>query len=404
MAQLIFNPLTGVEVPEAIDVVNDLGKKIQDAFHKPNDEVRLNIDPTSPMGQLIEAFAAEVIAKNSELAHLVNQMNLNSSEGRYLDNLVTLFLISRKLSEPTIVECICSGLKGTVIPYGAIVENTNGNALRHNVSGGVIIGDTGTVKTTFSTVEHGAIEVAANTVTKIVTIIPGWDTINNETPGVVGRDRETDAELRARYRKSVAINSIGSVDAIESNLANIDGVIDVKVLENYGNSPIAQYGVTVPAHGIAVCIFGGEDEEIAETIYRIKMGGTAMAGNTTVSFIDPVYLNAKYEYPIYRPQVENFKVKVDVYASSLSESVQEDIKQKIVNDALGQLDHERIGLAQTIYADRFRSAVYAVTSIPVKQIQIALGTGGSWADRLSINANIEPSIAIENVEIVLSEP
>lgn len=402
MAELQFDPITGVVVPEVSDVRDDIGKAVQNAFQTNPDDPPLNIDSTSPMGQVVDAITAEVMAKNSEVAKIADQNNLSIAEGRYLDALVSLYFVQRKISEATIVQCQCTGLKGTFIPYGAIVQDTNGNQYRHNVALGATIGDSGTVLTTFSAVEHGALEVMSGAVNSIVTVIPGWDSVTNPEAGVTGRDRESDAELRNRYSQSVAINSVGNVATIQANLANVDGVIDVQVLENISSEANTQFGVNVPAHGIAVCIFGGEDEEIARTIFQTKMGGTSMDGNATVSFTEE-NMDVVHSYPIYRPTVENLYVKVEFYTSSMGEGVQVEIQQVIVDDALGQLENPRVGLAQTIYADRFRAAIYTKTTQPVKSIQIALDSPSNWTDVLEIDADIEPAITTDNVSIVLGD-
>ena len=380
MAQLEFNPLTGIEVPEVADVRDDVGQAVQEAFQTNPDDPPLNIDPTSPMGQIVDALTAEIAAKNSEVAKVADQNNLNIADGRYLDALVSLYFVQRKLSEPTIVQCQCTGLKGTFIPYGAIVQDTNGNQYRHSVALGATIGDNGTVLTTFSSVEHGALEVVENAVNQIITV--------------------TDAELRNRYRQSVAINSVGNVATIQANIADIEGVIDVKVLENITSEANTQYGVNVPAHGVAVCVFGGEDADIAKSIFLTKMGGTSMDGNANVSFTDDA--DTIHTYPIYRPTVQNFYVQVTFFASAMGTDLQTDIKNVIVDDALGQLENSRIGLAQTIYADRFRSAIFTKTNLPVKSIQIALDEASNWQDVLTIDADIEPAITADNVLVILN--
>lgn len=400
MAKLNFDPVVGIEVPEASEIAADLGKAIQLAFQQKPSDPPINIEPTSPMGQVLDALAAEVIAKNSEVAYVAGQNNLSICEGRYLDALVSLYFVDRKLSEPTIVQCKCTGLTGTVIPYGAIVSDSNGNQYRHNVAAGAVIGAEGYCLTTFSAVEHGALEVAESAVTQIVTVIPGWDSVSNPEGGVTGRVRESDAELRTRYRKSVAINSVGNVATIAANIANIAGVIDVQVLENVSSEKETQYGVEVPGHGIAVCVFGGEDDDIARSIYKTKMGGTSMGGKSSVSFVDVVN-NIKRTYPIYRPTVKNLYVKIEFYASSMDSVTQENVKQIIVKDALGQLKNPRIGLAQTVYADRFRSAIASITNVPVKSIALSIDEPSSWVDKLKINADVEPSIQATNVQISL---
>lgn len=399
MAQLQFNTTTGVEVPEVSDVRDDIAQAVQEAFQTSPTDPLINVEPTTPMGQIVDAMTAEVSAKNSEVAKIADQNNLSIAEGRYLDALTSLYFVNRKISEATVVQCVCTGLNGTFIPYGAIVQDTNGNQYRHSVAAGATIGAGGTVTTTFSAIQHGALEVIENAVNQIITVIPGWDSVNNPEAGVTGRDRESDAELRTRYRQSVAINSVGNVDTIQANLANINGVIDVQVLENISSEADTQFGVSVPAHGIAVCIFGGEDADIAQVIYQTKMGGTSMLGNSNVSYTDPT-TGTSITYPIYRPTVQNFYVQVTFYSSSIRSDLQQSIQDIVVSDALGQLENPRIGLCQTIYADRFRAAIYTITNLPVQSIQIALNEASGWTDVLQINANIEPAITSENVSIV----
>lgn len=401
MAQLQFDKSAGVSVPAVKTIRDDLGEAFKAIFKSKGGEPDINIEPTSPLGQIIDAFAAEVAAKNSEVAYLTGQSDLNSAEGRWLDALVSLYFLTRKVSEPTLVQCKVKGLRGTFIPYGAIVQDTTGNRYRHNVAGGCTIAANGEAQTTFSCVEHGAIEVLPHTVTKIVTVIPGWDSVDNVVGGVTGRATETDTELRSRYRDSVAINSVGNVDTIQANVANLTGVVDCAVLENAGSVEQTLFGVTVPPHGICVCAFGGEDADIAQAIYLSKMAGTSMAGNYEVAFRDTEFSSIRYVYPIIRPVATGLFVRIEIYADEMDAETIESIQKAVVLDALGSGAAARIGLAQTLYADRFRTAVYSACTAPVRTIAVALGAATGWTDKLTINANIEPSITAENISVNL---
>lgn len=401
MAQLKFDKNAGISIPAERSIRDDIATAVRQIFQSKTGEPDINIEPTSPLGQIIDAFAAEVAAKNSEVAYLSGQSDLDSAEGRWLDALVSLYFLTRKVSEPTVVQCKVKGLRGTFIPYGAIVQDTTGYQYRHNVAGGCTIAANGEAQTTFSSVEHGAIEVLPHTVTKIVTVIPGWDSVDNVVGGVTGRVTETDSELRSRYRNSVAINSVGNVDTIRANVANLAGVIDCAVLENTGNIEQTQFGVAVPPHGICVCAFGGEDADIAQAIYLSKMGGTSMAGNYEVAFRDSEFSSIRYVYPIIRPVATGLFVRIELYADAMDAETIESIKNAVVLDALGNGAAARIGLAQTLYADRFRTAVYSASAAPVKTIAVALGAATGWADKLTINANVEPSITAENITVTL---
>ena len=85
MAQIIFNPLVGVELPSTQEIREDLGEKIQQAFQTSPTDPLLNIEPSSPMGQVLDLIVAEIEAKNSEIVFLANMVNPETATGKYLD-------------------------------------------------------------------------------------------------------------------------------------------------------------------------------------------------------------------------------------------------------------------------------------------------------------------------------
>ena len=399
MSLLEFDSNLGLILPSTQEIRDDIGAKIQAAFQtKPTDPV-LNIEPSSPMGQVLDLLVAEIEAKNAEIVFLANMADPNTAQGRFLDALAALYGIRRKISEPTIVTVTVTGLRGTVVPYGAIAQDANGNQYRHNVVQGVTIPQSGSITTTFASIEHGAVEVAAESLNRIVTVVAGWDSIFNPAAGALGRDRETDAELRGRMAESYAINATGYVDAIRANLANLEGVIDVEVLENSTNLPVTKYGITIDPHSIAISIVGGEDTDVAEIIYRRKDAGCGTTGATVVEYFDEDY-NASYHYNITRPINGALKVKVETFATYLTDDTISDIKTALVNDINGLGDNPRIGIAQTVYASRFYQVVQGVTNTPLRLISIALDDG-AYSQSIEIPATIEPTIDRDDITITL---
>ncbi len=400
MSQLEFNS-TGVSVPKTSDIRASIAEKIQAAFQAGGSSAVANTDPDQPLGQVVDAIVAEVEAKNAELAFLSNVFSMDQATGFFLDALVSLYFIERKVSEPTIVQCVCSGLQGTAIPFGAVVQDTNGNKFRC-LTAGETIGENGTVSVNFAAVEHGPLEVQAETVTKIVTTVPGWDSVINPVAGVTGRDEESDAVLRDRTKQSVALNSHGSVSSLESAVAQVDGVIDVSVLENITNVPEEQFGITVPGHSIAVCVAGVEGADIAQAIYEKKDAGCGMTGTTEVTYVLPS-TGTEYTYPIIVPTNTNVFVQVTLFTQSIGPSLQQAIADAIVADAAGQnQNRSRVGLAQTLYGSRFWSVVLGQTNIPIKSVQVALGSAEGFADSVVINADVEPVIVADNVSFVFA--
>ena len=160
-------------------------------------------------------------------------------------------------------------------------------------------------------------EISVNT---IITTIPGWDVVSNASAGVLGRDVETRTEFETRRYNSVAMNAHGSVSAIQGAIADIDGVLDCKVLENSTDTAMTILGVSVDPHSICVCVYGGDGTDIAEAIYRKKDAGCGTTGSTTVSYTDPDFNNAVYTYKILRPIVVDVKMTVTVMLLGQEES------------------------------------------------------------------------------------
>jgi len=403
-SELIFDPATGLSAPDTADIRKKIAEDWERSFYEP-DQPPLDTEPTTPAGQLIDAEVAEIEAKNAALLFLANQFSPKVAEGRWQDALGAIYFLARKLDEPTIVTCRLTGLKGTVIPYGALVQSVQGYVLICNRS--VSIGADGRAETTFRVSETGPIEIPAHSVRNIITTIPGWDTVDNNAAGAVGRTLETRAEFEARRAASVAMNSHGSAAAIHGAIANIPGVLDVRVLENNGPWPVTEFGVIVPGHGITVCVYGGEDKDIAAAIYLKKDNGCDTGGNTTIVHIAKEYYNAAYEYRILRPQPVNFWIQVILGSGSdTTAGTQQALKEALYRNFYG-LDtasgNARVGLASVVYASRFYGSASSVEGIKnIQSIKIAISphTPAEYADVIAVNGDQEPTISMDHISIL----
>ena len=231
-----------------------------------------------------------------------------------------------------------------------------------------------------------------------MTVVSGWDTVTNEAAGITGRDIEPDGELLNRMIDSYAINANSTTANIEANLAELDGVLDCIVLENYTNQPQQQYSITLDPHSIAVCIVGGEDADIAETIFRRKSAGCGTTGTTDVTYIDTEHYDAVYTYQIVRPTAVDFDVQVAFFDPDMDSETQAAVKNAIIQDFLGELANPRVKLATTVYASRFYQCVQAVTDAPIKQILIGLD-GGALSTSVDVPANESPTISTDTIAL-----
>ena len=98
---------------------------------------------------------------------------------------------------------------------------------------------------------------------------------SNTTQGILGRAAETDEEFRARRRNSLSIIGSGTMDSIIDNVANIEGVVRANGVENTTTSTD---GAGRPGKSFEIIVDGGEDQEIAETIWDLKPAGIETYG------------------------------------------------------------------------------------------------------------------------------
>ncbi|MDE9567442.1 hypothetical protein KKI93_26505, partial [Xenorhabdus bovienii] len=73
-------------------------------------------------------------------------------------------------------------------------------------------------------VRPGAIECKAGHLERVASSVLGWETVNNPTHAVVGRDAESDISARRRRKQTLAKNTVSVGEAITSSLFELEGV------------------------------------------------------------------------------------------------------------------------------------------------------------------------------------
>ena len=406
MPLLTFDPNTGLVAPDTAVLRDAVAANWESAFNLGDGSPTLDTEAATPAGQLVDAEAAYLAQTNAEILYVASMLNPRTSEGVWQDALGYIYFLTRKVAQPTLVTVTCSGLQGTEIPVGAQMRDDDG--VRYELTATVTIPAGGSVDGVFQCLEAGPIECPAGTLSTIVTVIPGWDSGVNSAAGVIGRNRESQADFENRRYASVAKNSHGSVFSLQGALADLDGVVDCQVLENPTSSTVTKHGVSIPSHSVAICIYGGDDSAIAETIYNKKDAGCGTAGGTTVTYVATDYGNATYNYEIVRPTPTDVHIAVEINRTdSTSATVEQDIKDAIIADFNGQdanSGNTRVGLAQTLYASRFSVPVIKSAGVSdLVGITVALGTGIPGAS-ITIPGDVEPTISEADITVTINEP
>jgi uncharacterized phage protein gp47/JayE len=339
----------------------------------------LNPSLATPQGQLASSMTGIIGFVNDTFQFYTQQVDPAYAIGRMQDAIARIYFLERKPPLPTVVQALCSGGDGTVIPLGALAQASDGNIYACTQEG--TIGSSGSVTLTFECQLAGSIGCPAGNLNTIYQTILGWDSIINQTDGVIGRDTETRAEFEERRFDSVANNALGFLNAVLGAVWEIEDVSDVVVTENPTGSPVSFRGVTIPAHCLYVAAAGGASDEIAKAIWSKKAPGCNTFGNTSVTVYDDV---SGYDPPL-PSYVINFQIpypfpivfNVNIVNSTLVPSDADVQIRAAINAAFaGQDGGPRARIGSTIYASRFYAPIGALGPW-VQIISIKVGAGSA---------------------------
>jgi len=393
---LTFNASTGLTAPDTGDIREAVATDWVSAFNSDDGTPALDTSAVTPAGQLIDSETALLAEANTNVLYLTNQFNPRVAEGIWQDAIGAIYGLNRRVASPTIVDCVCTGLQGTVITEGAIVQDTSG--YKYTALNNATIPASGSITVSFANTQNGAIACASHAINKIITVIAGWDSVDNTVAGTGGAETEIQAEFEARRQATLAGNARGSVKSLSSALADIDGVADVEVLENATATSLTVKGVSVSPYSVAICVYGGLGADIAEAIYNKKSAGCGTTGSTVVSYTD-TSISQTYSYNIVRPTATDvlFTVQIDASVSNPQDVVSR-VKNAIISDFNGTGDNPRVGLGMTVFVSRFYSAI--MKSGVAGLLSVKLGyTSQSLADSLTINADIEPITTVSDITV-----
>lgn len=196
---------------------------------------------------------------------------------------------------PTVVSLITSLQMaiGTQSTYEATAKNddttlvvtylTSNNVMSVTVDSNLSIIQVGSYVNATS-VQEGAIAIPANTLTEIETTPVGTDSVNNPSDFQLGRDEETDEELRLRMSEQESSTGTATIPAIEGSLLEVQGVVSALVIEN---EELVEDGDGRPPKSYECIVTGGTDEDVASIIWETKPAGIKLFGSTTVVIVDP---------------------------------------------------------------------------------------------------------------------
>lgn len=390
---------TGVAVPQSVDIRAGVLADTNEAFGGELDVVT----PSTPQAYLADNLTDNLMDSNAAIANLVAMVDPATSEGRFQDGIGRIYFFDRKGATSSVVQALCTGQPGLVMPAGQLAQDADGNLwISDNPT---TFDGLGQATIQFSCQTKGPIELGIGALTKIAQLFPGWDAITNLAPAIVGSNVESRGAFEQRRQESVARNGNGSLPSVRAEVFAVDGVLDVFAYQNFTKNPLV-YGATnyeLKPNSIYIGVVGGSDQEIAEAIFRKLNAGCDMNGNTTVTVKDKEYPwpYPEYLYTFNRPTPTPVKFKVTIANNaSLPATIIQDTKNAVIATFTGENGAQRARIGGKIFASNYYASVAQISNT-VSILQIKVGITLPNLDSVDLGINQSPSISSDDVEVEL---
>lgn len=405
---LNFDNKTGFEAQSVDEVRDNVRKMWVEAFKSAN-LPPLNTDPSTPQGQLIDSYTASIVHKDSEMLFLANQFNPLVASGVFQDALARIYFITRQKAIKSKCSCKATGRQGTIIPKGTIIQSEIDGTQWQSLQD-VEIGQTGVVFIDFECLQNGAISANANSLTQIVTVVAGFDTVTNEQKAIVGRNAESQSEFEARRYASVALNSRSTLASVYGRVGQVDGVISLYATENKGNVNKIVDGVTILPHSVFVSVLGGDDLEVARAIVNSISAGCDYTGEKTVQ-VQIAENGALENVRFNRPQDYPLSVKAIVRKNqALPSNAEQLIKDAIFNNFYGLTDDKigdkailRAKQGDDLYSSRFYVSILKQGITEILSVQISLKVPQDFKELIHIPIDKNPTLTKEDIIVEIQE-
>lgn len=175
-----------------------------------------------------------------------------------------------------------SGDAGTAVPSGSVIEGGGPNDdVRWTTTEDVTIGVGGTVDVVVACSEAGPVMADVGDLDKIVTAVPGWDSVTNAAAASPGQYREAGQALRQHVRAALAFTGAASSASIRAALLNLDWVQECVVIQNTYNVATVVSGKSMDPTSIWVfmvpdTLTSEQEEATAAIIHKKLAAGTKM--------------------------------------------------------------------------------------------------------------------------------
>ena len=347
----------------------------------------IDLSDESPIGAEIKLMAW-ALGNQWQLAEDVYySFDIDAAEGVALNRLTKLGLVTRKDEIFSYGYLEFSGDPYSPIPIGTQAETEQGVVFATKVFNST--DEEGNAIIEAECMESGVVgNVTAESITKIKTPVAGIMSVINPIPFEGGRSVESDYELKNRYESS-HLASGSALDAIVAKVLSIPAVLEAIGYENVENYTDVN---NVPAGSVEIIVAGGDDDEIARTIFKQKPAGINTAGNIAKTVFDSK--DKDHIIRFSRPDIVQIYIKYVLSVNANFDHQYEDsIKQTIVDFA------NSMPIAAALYSWKLCSLLRDVSGLEDVKVFLGVTSSNVTLDRLMPSSHQLYKTSMSRVDI-----
>ncbi|MFS0878032.1 baseplate J/gp47 family protein [Solibacillus isronensis] len=352
-----------MRVAEYLPVMQDLARELY------GEDV--DISDNTPLGKMLYLLAQQRAEDNELAEEIWNSRFIDTSEGASLEANVRRALITKKKWLKASGSVSLQLEKGTNVPSGHLFRTPYNVYFR-------TLEEVDAVETTIYSVEvkcldYGIIgNVAAGDISVNVNNITGLISVTNPEAFVNGQDEENDDALKARYYESLSKVGARRIESIEANvLDEVPGVRSCVVIENVEDFYDADGR---PPHSFETVVLGGEDELIAQAIFKKKPGGIRAFGKTTTVNVPD---DKNFNHPIGFTRAAPVPVFVRIHRKVTNRFPLDGDEQLILRviEFIGgthdDVKYEGLGMNVDVILARLESRLFAVEGLDDVRVELS---------------------------------
>lgn len=236
----------------------------------------------------------------------------------------------------------------------------------------------------------GPVSAEPGTLTTISTPQIGWDSVTNVTSATEGRNRETDEQLRIRFRDTKFERASNIIEALYSALINLSGVEEVRIYEN-DTDTVNEFGV--PPHSFMPIVVGGLSSEIARSIWENKPMGIRSFGDSTVLIYDSQ--GFAHSIGFERPDPVNIYITINLTTDTDFPATGPDR----IKTALVQYFADSLGIGDDVIYSRLYTPINTVPGHQVDSLFIGASPNPTGTGNIVIDFDQVANISSANIVV-----